>query len=668
MGHSDGRLVQWTAGRSQDWALQGETGPGQRILPVRDVTVWPDRAGQLWVGSVGQGAWILQAGQFRRPFPPGAIGTVVRAGLCDRTGRVWIGSENGLFSYQDGRLESWKTPKGEVIGYVLAMTEGADGTILATTAKGGLWRWKLGKLQHWSLPDGMDYRLWALHPGAENSYWIGSLMGGLFRWKDGKFARLTKQDGLPGDTITQLLKDDRGQLWIGSREGIFSMPEAAAHAWLDGRGPRPVCRAFNRSDGLPAMECSGGFHPACLKAVDGRLWFSTVKGAVSLVPGSIPDNPLPPPVRIEELSVNGQFPGFPAMALSLAGLPVELGPGDFSLEFRFTANSLVAPEKNQFQWQMEGWEDRWVDGGTSRTARYGFLPPGRYLFKVQATNNDGVLSVRPAELSVVISPFYWQTLWFRTIVPLVLVMAGGWILQAALRRRHRRQLEELARRQALANERARIARDLHDDLGASLTQLTWLCEAAGQEISGSAGTGQRLTDIGARARSMVRSIDAIVWAVNPRNDSLDQLAHYICQFAEDFLRGTPLRCRLDVPDDLPPAGLDATLRHEAFLIAREAIHNAARHSGARELQIRIRADASHAEIRIAEEGQGFDPPILPGGDGLRNMRTRAATHGLDLVIEAAPGQGCRVTLKLPLILAGPTRPTGWRRWLLRNHP
>ena len=648
-GHAGGRLLEWSGGKSRAWTLpvtEAEAAGGGAVL--RDITVWRGPDDEVWAGSVGHGAWVRRGGEFVRPFSPDEIGTVVRAGLCDRAGQVWIGSERGLFVWSEGKVRAFKAEDGWPGGYVLSLAEGPDGAVWAGTAEGQLWRWKDGTLERAAREDSGRFRFWALHAAADGTVWIGTLTGGLFRWKGGKLTRFTKSGGLPSDTITQILADGRGLLWIGSREGVFSVPERALHLFLDGQGPPPHCRLFTTTDGLPAMECSGGFHPACLAAADGRLWFATVKGAVAVRPEALPGQAPAPSAIIEEVAVNGKPNAEPATAMSVSGRPLILPPGDYSLDFRFTSTSLTAPEKLRFRWRLAGLEKAWVEGGPNRTAHYGFLPPGRYEFHVRAGNHDGVWSATDARLGLIVEPHYWQTLWFRIALPLGVVALGAWGIVAALRHRHRRQVEELGRRQALAAERARIARDLHDDLGASLTQLTWLCEAAGRGGFTDDADRASLTDIGARSRAMVRSIDAIVWAVNPRNDSLDQLAHYICQFAEDFLRGTPLRCRLDVDDPLPECALDAKVRHEAFLIAREAIHNAARHSGADELFIRIHTSPGQVEITVADKGRGFDLTHHGKGDGLRNMQSRAAALGTVLELITAPGAGCSVGLQLPL--------------------
>lgn len=270
-GTPGGRLLEWSGGKSRTWTLPltaAESAKSGAVL--REVTAWRGPEGEIWAGSVGHGAWVRRGGEFVRPFPIDEIGTVVRAGLCDRAGQVWIGSEHGLFMWSEGKVRAFSPADGFPVDYVLSLAEGPDGAIWAGTAGGHLLRWRDGTLTRVVREDSGRFRFWALHAAADGTVWIGSLTGGLFRWKDEILTRFTKSDGLPSDTITQILTDRSGLLWMGSREGIFSVPEPALSRFLDGQGPPPHCRLFTKSDGLPAMECSGGFHPACLAAADGR--------------------------------------------------------------------------------------------------------------------------------------------------------------------------------------------------------------------------------------------------------------------------------------------------------------------------------------------------------------------------------------------------------------
>lgn len=197
-------------------------------------------------------------------------------------------------------------------------------------------------------------------------------------------------------------------------------------------------------------------------------------------------------------------------------------------------------------------------------------------------------------------------------------------------------------------ERARIAKDIHDDLGASLTQISLLGELARQDRDAPEQVGSRIEKMSETARHAVKSLDEIVWAVNPRNDTLAHFIDYTGQFALDYLRLAGLRCRLDLPESVPPRELSTDVRHNLFLVVKEAINNTVKHAHATELRLRIAASTEKLELSIEDNGCGFErPPDDAGADGLRNMRQRMADIGGQCRIQGRPGAGARVSLELP---------------------
>ncbi len=198
------------------------------------------------------------------------------------------------------------------------------------------------------------------------------------------------------------------------------------------------------------------------------------------------------------------------------------------------------------------------------------------------------------------------------------------------------------------NDRARIARDLHDDLGASLTEISMLAALAAEEHAPAEALREPLQQIAGKARTLVGALDEIVWAVNPRHASLASLADYLAAFATEFLASTGFALRLDVAHDLPPLPLNAERRHGLFLAVREALNNAVKHSGTREVWLRLRLDADCLLITIEDHGRGFDPAKKSGGDGLRNLCERLTDLGGECRIDSIDGAGTRVHFRLPL--------------------
>jgi signal transduction histidine kinase len=332
---------------------------------------------------------------------------------------------------------------------------------------------------------------------------------------------------------------------------------------------------------------------------------------------------------------------------------LEFSPNLQTLDFDFTALSFASPEDVQFEYRLNS-ED-WVDAGTQRQAVFQRLQPGRYLFELRACNSDGVWSPDTASVSFVVTPFYWQTWWFRSAALLAFTLSVVAIVRYVSFRRLRRQLVVLEQQAALQRERTRIAKDIHDDLGANLTQIAFLGELAHQDRGEPDKAAARVGKISATARDAIKSLDEIVWAVNPRNDTLAHLMDYAGQFALDYLRLAGIRCRLDFPEQCPPRELSTDLRHNLFLVIKEALHNIVKHARASEGRLRIQFSGDTLDIVIEDNGCGFDSAAARNGvaddplaDGLRNMRQRMTDIGGGFEFESGAGLGTKIHLRLPL--------------------
>jgi signal transduction histidine kinase len=254
---------------------------------------------------------------------------------------------------------------------------------------------------------------------------------------------------------------------------------------------------------------------------------------------------------------------------------------------------------------------------------------------------------KAASISLKILPHFYETWWFWPAIAVsALVLVAVVVRQVVVRRLHK-QLEELERQRAVERDRTRIAKDIHDDLGAGLTQITLLSELARREPPGQAGTHlERISD---SARKLTRTIDEIVWAVDPQHDTLDGLMDYISAFTEDFLRTAGIRCRMDMPTELPPLHLPAELRYNLFLALKEALNNVVKHAHATEVRLSLRLQDKGFTLTVEDNGQGItsirdtgNGDRLVGGHGLPNLEKRLAAIGGRCVVHSVPDQGTRV--------------------------
>lgn len=603
------------------------------------------RDGAVWAGTWGGGLFEIR-GKEVKSFPvarPGNDDPVTA--LCeDGHGGLWLGTMSGAVkSFRSGTMAD-EIPEGDRWSVpVTTLLRGEGNQLWIGTGGAGLRKLQEGQMTALTRRDGLpsDF-VRTLHRDANGVLWIGT-GGGLARLSGGSISAFTRMQGLPDEVISQIVEDDLGNLWFGCNQGIFRVAVRDFDAVLAGQAKMVNAISYGRAEGMESLECTGGFAPAGLKSRDGRLWFSTVKGLVMIDPTTIKPNELPPPVVVDEVQADGVVVwrgGEPASELNLP-------PGVQRVEFRFAALSLVAPERNRFKYRLEPLEKGWVDGGSQRVAAYTHLPPGRYQFRVSACNNDGVWNDAGASLSLVAEPHFWQTLWFRALLGVALLGSGGWLVRTIAVRRLRRKLARLEQQHAVEKERSRIAQDIHDELGANLTRIALLTEVGQKHRENPDEVAADLGKISATARDAVRAMDAIVWAVNPRNDSLDHFANYVSQYAEEFFRPTTIRCRLDIPADLPEHPFSTEARHNLFLAVKEALNNVVRHSGASEVWLRLGMANGELNISIKDNGHGIQSVGGAEHDGLGNIRRRVENLGGHFDLKTS-GDGTTVAMRLPL--------------------
>jgi signal transduction histidine kinase/ligand-binding sensor domain-containing protein len=625
--------------------------------PLESITVCPGYDGSLWVGTLRHGLMQVQSGVVIRPISPNDLPSV-RILFEDSKRRLWVGGLADLRCYENGQFKQIGTDEGFQSSIAVgAMAEDAHGVIWIGTGPGDLWKFQDSKFTRFPPPHGWpSFRFAALQPDADGSIWIGTLGGGLLRFKDGHFFQFTSQQDLPNMYISQLLADEQGNLWAGTYAGIVRISKTNLNTVADGKESQLICRVYGRSSGLVALECSSGFQPSCWASYEGRLWFSTADGLAFIDPKDkgIAANQMPPPVIIEEISVDGVQRATPLtgdfFSSSSKGQPeLQIEPGQHFVQFRFTGLSFAAPDEVSFRVKLEGAESKWRDLGYQRTVGYGPLVPGHYRLSVLACNSQGVWNKQGASLAFNVLPFFWQTWWFKVGLAVTSLLLTGLVVILILTRKHRLEMQKLNSQRELDRERARIAQDLHDDLGTSLTQISLLSSLADRETVKDEITSLN-QQIRTRARAMVAGLDEIVWAVNPRNDSLVELINYLGNFAGEFFRAGQIRCRLDIPDRLPVRSLSSETRHHLYLAFKESINNVARHSGASRVWVSIGTEHDEIVISVKDNGQGFDASAknFKSGDGLANTRARMGKIGGRADIQSAPGKGTAVVIRLPI--------------------
>ncbi len=423
------------------------------------------RDGSLWLGTYGGGLNRWRAGEVTvLTTADGLSDDVVRAVMEDRAGNLWIGtSAAGVDILRpDGRLDHLTSANGLPNDPVYALLEDTTGAIWLGTYGGGVARVVGDTITTLSTADGLSHDFaWTLSEDADQPgvVWIGTNGGGLNRYQDGRLSAYTQRQGLANDVVFQIVDDGAGRLWVGSQKGIFSVAKRDLAELDRGRDERLRCVVFDHTDGMRAWGCNGPSSPAGAKDRRGRLWFPTVNGVAVVDPANLPTNTVVPPVVIERFVVDGRELDPTVEAV--------LPPGSERLELAFTALSLVAPDKVRFRFRLEGLEERWTEASDRRGAQYQRLPPGRYVFRVLAANNDGIWNETGAALAFTLLPYFHQTRLFAVLVVAAVFALGAGVVAVRVRglkarERELRQVVETRTRE-LADANAELTRLANQD-------------------------------------------------------------------------------------------------------------------------------------------------------------------------------------------------------------
>ena len=659
-------------------------GQGWTLLSAKDGWSIPlskcvaaDFHGGVWIGTQYNGLFHWKDGAVTESLRAenglgvnsnGTAANQVHALLTTASGEVWIGT-NGpdgqrqvLQCWRDGKFETFDLPIGS--GPAVNIAIDAAGDCWTATTNGMLLRVRANKLTDETASTFAGAgAIRCLLGTPDGSLWIGYGGQGLGRLKAGRFSHYRMEHGLHDDYISNILPDNHGRLWFAANRGLFCVREKELDDFAKGRTKRIWSAAYGRNDGLPQLQAGYDAWPGAQRGTDGRLLFAMQSGVAVVDSDNIKENIEPPPVLIERVTVNGKIVADSGAGGSLTSLPspapLELYQVDAHLhlapsqrqqvEFDFTALTFIKPEAIGFKYRLHGLDSDWVEAGTRRSASYAQIPPGHYRFQVTACNSDGVWNKTGAALKLTVEPYWWETAWFKVTGTLSAAGLFSAVILLVWRHRHRRQIERLKMQQVTERERDRIARDIHDDLGAALTQIAMLSDSTGTlRLSHEANLGK----IHQVAQAMTQTMDEIVWAVNPRHDRFDQMMMYLDAYAQEYLESTNLQSCVEFPSPLPCRPISAQVRHDLFLAFKESLNNLVRHAAAQRVCISLALRSDGFSLCVEDDGRGFivDPPnAIHSGtrNGLANMQARLAAVGGLCTIDSAPARGTRVVFELP---------------------
>jgi signal transduction histidine kinase len=449
--------------------------------------------------------------------------------------------------------------------------------------------------------------------------WIAINDGGIVRIDDPaaarpRLVRYSVADGLASDQAMTLVEDAIGRIYVGTTHGIDRIePDAAPGA--------PIAH-FDIADGLP-----NDYVFTSIRTRDGVLWFGTKDGAARLDPRDAVPTVLPP-TYLAGVAIDGQ--ALPTPLAGARGLELELGPHSDQLDLTFTIPVFAVGDPVKFQYRLDGADSAWSAPVRERGVHYARLAPGSYQFNVRAVAASGAVAEPATVVFTVLAPI-WQRGWFIALCGLAIGAATYVVVRGRLR--HALAIERV---------RTRIATDLHDELGANLSRISILSEVAVRRTGAAQSASTQIDEIGKSARELVDVAADIVWSTDPRRDDLGSVIARLRAFAGDVLEGREVEWTFTAPREPGRIKLDPDQRRHLYLIAKEAIHNVAKHAGARRVEIAIAEHERGVRLVVRDDGRGFDPAGDAAGNGLSNMRARAREAGGSLVVESRTGDGTTI--------------------------
>jgi ligand-binding sensor domain-containing protein/signal transduction histidine kinase len=636
--------------------FDGESFNRVRVRCLETIYTWgwnqtalQDRAGEWWIASalgVYRFPKVTKLEQLAKTRPKaiyttrdGLAANVILRLFEDSRGDVWIGSaghgtrSNGLSRWERGAnvfhhyTEMNSLPRLDRF-YVSSFTEDRTGNLwIGFSGDGGLVRYRDGVFTVFTLSDGVPPgQIRNMLVDKAGRLWLATTRGGLSRIDDPgverpTFFAYTTANGLSSNEITAVSEDDWGRIYIGTGRGIDRLDPATERV-----------KHYQSADGLPLGQIEGS-----LRDRQGRLWFSSfATGLVRFVPEPDPP-PVPPAILITGLRVAGDSQPISALG-EVALAPIELGPYRNQLQIDFVALGFSPGEGLRYQYRLEGAGQEWSPLTEQRSVTFANLAPGSYQFLVSAVDAAGVFSEVPASVSFRILSPIWQRWWFAAIVASLV----GLIAFALYRYRIARLLD-------LERVRTRIATDLHDDIGSSLSQIAIMSEVVRQKVGAeNKAVIHPLSVIAGTSRELVDSMADIVWAINPKRDHLIDLTERMRQFAGDLLAARNIEFTFAAPDLEGDTRIETDVRREVFLIFKEAINNSVRHSECSTIEIGFGVSDNQLMLKVKDNGGSFDNDRASGGHGLASMKRRAETVGGTLEILTEVGRGTTVTLQAPL--------------------
>jgi ligand-binding sensor domain-containing protein/signal transduction histidine kinase len=605
------------------------------ITGVRVRNVFQDKDGALWIGTEGRGVFRQNGTQLSHYMvKDGLVNNFVRAFLQGGDGSVWIATDEGVSRWHDERFTNYQERDGLCYFSTRSLAEDRNGDIWVGTDR-GVSHLRGASFVKDEVTEALRHeKIWAIRADSDGGLWFGTRTGGLYRWRFGKLSHFTTAQGLASNSIYELLEDKTGNFWISGPNGISVISRRELDVIAEDPSHPLSLTLYGISDGLETTQMYGAEKPGGVVTSQGEVWFATNKGPVRVALN--PARPTgPAPVVIDFVLADGlQAPDLRSIALA---------PDNAKIEVHYSVIQLRSQERVRFRYMLEGFDKEWTDASARRVAYYTNLPQGTYQFRVAAFEMSDPQHIAETAVEIVQKPHFYRTAWFMGCCVLLLAACvwGGYKFR--MRQVH-------SRFQAVLNERNRLAREMHDTLIQGCAGVSALLEAHSSlgDSEPSAKEGL-LSCVRTQLRTTIDEAREAVWDLRHADGSATAigpiLGNMTQQVSQEF--GVPVEYSVSGR----PFDLDQSTAHELLMVVREALHNAMRHGQPNKVDVEIGFEKKQFRVQVRDDGCGFDAEVAslqPNGHyGLVGIQERAKRIGGVLVLNSYPGAGTELTLSVP---------------------
>jgi ligand-binding sensor domain-containing protein/two-component sensor histidine kinase len=596
-------------------------------------SLWRDRRGRLWIGSSLQGVQYMEGGSF---FSLGqnvtGLNNVIT--ICESSdGRIWFGSEDGgkLFYFNNGRFIDVENIRGSDILRPRVLLPDNMGNIWIGSTD-GLKKISNGKRTQIEEISDSPLSIRSLYMDKRGDLWVGTSSSGLYRLIKGRLQTYNEERGLYDNGITQIVEDLKGNLWFGSRAGIFRVNKSEFDRLDKGLITRLHSTAYDSR--IRDWKCMLDARYTGREGPQNILYFPTDRGMMIVDTNRLTPNSFPPMVHIEQVLAKKEN----ISISSRAAIPPNLR----DIEIDYTGLNFTAPDKVRFKYMLEGFDRDWIDAGTRRTAYYTNLPRGNYRFRVLASNGDGLWNQKGDSFEFYLRPHFYETPLFYTLCGLF-VAGIIWALYLLRLRRVQTQFD------AVLAERNRIARDIHDTLLQGVAGVAFQLKAISRKWPESAPETEALNRAIDQVNRCMTDSRRSLWELRSSALSGEGLSSALRRMANQLISNTSTNITLNVNGDHPR--LSNSIETNLLRITHEAIVNALRHARPQNISVELNFDSQCALLSVKDDGPGFDSNLPTNGTnhyGIIGMRERAEMLGGQLTISSIKGEGTEVFVVVPI--------------------